>query len=260
MSTLPTSYNKLAFTAGTRPEAQTALDNLVARYGQCPVGNADVVIALGGDGFMLETLHKNIGRNVPVFGMNCGSVGFLMNEYSTDNLLERLQKAEHAQIRPLRMTGKTVDGGSFDALAINEVSLLRQTHQSAKIRVSIDGKERLKELVADGILVSTPAGSTAYNLSAHGPVIPLNAEVLALTPISAFRPRRWRGALLSQSAQVRFEICEPDKRPVSAVADNREVRNVALVDVRESRTIALSMLFDEGKTLEERILTEQFTA
>ncbi len=253
-------YNKLAFVASTRPEARTALDRLVAQYNQTPIENADVIIALGGDGFMLETLHKNIDRNIPVFGMNCGSVGFLMNELGEDDLLERLSKTERTQIRPLRMTGKTVDGTHFDALAINEVSLLRQTHQSAKIRVFIDEKQRLSELIADGILVSTPAGSTAYNLSAHGPVIPLNAAVLALTPISAFRPRRWRGALLPRLARVRFEICEANKRPVSAVADNREVRNVALVDVRESRTIALAMLFDEGKALEERILTEQFTA
>ncbi len=259
MSTLPPPYNKLAFIAGERPEAYAARDTLIARYGQCSIDNADVIIALGGDGFMLETLHKNIGRDVPVFGMNCGSVGFLMNEYSAENLIERLKKTEQTQIRPLRMTGKTFDGEDFDALAINEVSLLRQTHQSAKIRVSIDGKVRLEQLVADGILLCTPAGSTAYNLSAHGPVIPLDAEVLALTPISAFRPRRWRGALLQRSARVRFEVCEAEKRPVSAVADNREIRNVAQVNVRESRTIALSMLFDEGKALEERILAEQFT-
>ena len=249
---------KLAFVASSRPEAQKALHKLAARYGQVPQSQADVIIVLGGDGTVLETLHKTIEHPLPVFGMNCGSVGFLMNEYAEDGLLERLARAEQAQIRPLRMTGKTVSGESFDALAINEVSLLRQTGQSAKIRVSIDGKVRLKELIADGIMVSTPAGSTAYNLSAHGPVIPLNAAVLALTPISAFRPRRWRGALLPRLAKVRFDILEPDKRPVSAVADNREVRHVAFVNVRESRRIALTMLFDEGKALEERILNEQF--
>jgi NAD+ kinase len=260
MQTNTTPYNKLAILAAQRPEAQSAKAALVARYGQSSAEDADVIIALGGDGFMLETLHNSIGGNTPVFGMNCGSVGFLMNEYGEENLIERLQKTEQTQIRPLRMTGTTSKGKTFDALAINEVSLLRQTHQSAKIRVSIDGKERMHELIADGILVSTPAGSTAYNLSAHGPVIPLNAAVLALTPISAFRPRRWRGALLPRSAQVCFDICEAEKRPVSAVADSREVRHVTQVKVRESRTIALHMLFDEGKALEERILTEQFTA
>ncbi len=260
MSASTRTYCKLAFVAADRAEAQTALTSLVAQYGQSALEDAEVIVALGGDGFMLETLHNNIDRQIPVFGMNCGSVGFLMNDFNEKNLITRLENSEQTQIRPLRMTGKTVDGNAFDALAINEVSLLRQTHQSAKIRVFIDNKERLKELIADGILVSTPAGSTAYNLSAHGPVIPLNAAVLALTPISAFRPRRWRGALLPRSAQVRFEICEASKRPVSAVADNREVRNATLVNVRESRSIALTMLFDEGKALEERILIEQFTA
>ncbi|PHS27847.1 MAG: NAD kinase [Robiginitomaculum sp.] len=260
MSTTIPSYRKLAFVASTRPEAQKALDELTRRYGQSSIEDADLIVALGGDGFMLETLHKNIDQQIPVFGMNCGSVGFLMNDLNIDDLPARLVKSEHTHIRPLRMTGHTVDGKAFDELAINEVSLLRQTHQSAKIRISIDGKERLEELIADGILVATPAGSTAYNLSAHGPLIPLNAAVLALTPISAFRPRRWRGALLPRSAQVQFEILEANKRPISAVADNREVRSVALVNVRESRSIALTMLFDEGKALEERILTEQFTA
>ncbi len=252
------AVRKIAFAAAKRPEARAALERLTRRYGQTPVDEADVIVALGGDGFMLETLHKTIEHPLPVFGMNCGSVGFLMNEFSEDNLIERLETAERAQIRPLRMTGETVDGQHFDALAINEVSLLRQTGQSAKIRISVDGKVRLDELIADGVLLSTPAGSTAYNLSAHGPVIPLNAAVLALTPISAFRPRRWRGALLPHLAKVRFEICEATKRPVSAVADNREVRNVAVVNVHESRSIALTMLFDKGKALEERILNEQF--
>jgi len=252
------SARKLAFTASKRPEARAALERLTARYGQVPFDEATIIVALGGDGFMLETLHKTIEHPRPVFGMNCGSVGFLMNEYSEDNLIERLDKTERAEIRPLRMTGTTVNGRHFDALAINEVSLLRQTGQSAKIRVSVDGRTRLDELIADGILLSTPAGSTAYNLSAHGPVIPLNAAVLALTPISAFRPRRWRGALLPHLAKVRFDILEADKRPVSAVADNREIRHVAVVNVHESRSIALTMLFDEGKALEERILNEQF--
>ncbi len=258
MSISNTSYKKLAFVSSSRDEARAAMDELVRAYAQCPIEEADAIIALGGDGLMLETLHKTIEKPTPVFGMNCGSVGFLMNEFAIDGLHERLERAETGQICPLRMTGKSMDGQEFNALAINEVSLLRQTHQSAKIRVSVDGKIRLNELVADGILVATPAGSTAYNLSAHGPVIPLNAAVLAMTPISAFRPRRWRGALLPRSAQVRFEVCEAQKRPVSAVADNREVRNVAFVDVRESRSIALTMLFDEGKALDERILNEQF--
>jgi NAD+ kinase len=215
---------------------------------------------LGGDGFMLETLHQRIDDPVPVFGMNRGSVGFLMNDFSKENLLERLNTAEAAHLRPLRMTGKTIGGRSFNELAINEVSLLRESHQAAKIRISIDGKIRMEELIADGILVATPAGSTAYNLSAHGTIIPLDAKVLALTPISAFRPRRWRGALLGHHSNIRFDILEAEKRKVSAVADNLEIRDVRYVDIRESQSTHLTMLFDEGRALGERIAIEQFSS
>jgi len=225
-----------------------------------PVAEADVIVALGGDGFMLETFHEHMGSGLPIYGMNRGSVGFLMNDYSEYGLVERIAAAEKAVIYPLRMTATDVNGRTHEALAINEVSLLRQTRQAAKLRISIDGKLRLSELSCDGALVSTPAGSTAYNLSAHGPIIPLDAKVLALTPISAFRPRRWRGALLSHTARVRFEILEAEKRPVSAVADNFEVRDVMQVHIAEDREVRLVMLFDEGRSLEERVLAEQFSA
>lgn len=251
---------RLGFAASDRPEAQDARARLIKRYGEAPEGEAQVIIALGGDGFMLETLHKHIPHCPPIYGMNRGSVGFLMNEYSEDDLLERVNAAERALIHPLRMQARDLHGQRHDALAINEVSLLRQTRQTAKLRISIDGKVRLAELSCDGALVATPAGSTAYNLSAHGPIIPLDARVLALTPISAFRPRRWRGALLPHTAKVAFEILEPDKRPVSAVADNLEVRDVLRVDVAEDRAIGLTMLFDAGRSLEERVLAEQFSS
>jgi NAD+ kinase len=251
---------RLAFTASDRPEAQEALARLEARYGQAPFEDADVIVALGGDGFMLETLHKTLQLDHPIYGMNCGSVGFLMNDFVEDGLVERIQAAEKSVIHPLAMTAVDRKGETWTALAINEVSLLRQTHQTAKLRIVIDGRERIGELVCDGVLVSTPAGSTAYNLSAHGPIIPLDAQVLALTPISAFRPRRWRGALLSHNARVRFEVLEADKRPVSAVADNYEVREVASVETAEDRSLSLCMLFDAGRSLEERVLAEQFSA
>jgi NAD+ kinase len=250
---------RLAFVASDRPEAQEARLRLAHRYGNVDPDKAQVVVALGGDGFMLETLHKHLHQGAPIYGMNRGSVGFLMNEYSEDDLLERIDAAERAVIHPLRMQAACVHGGTYDALAFNEVSLLRQTRQTAKLRISIDGKVRLAELVCDGVLVSTPAGSTAYNLSAHGPIIPLDARVLALTPISAFRPRRWRGALLPHTAKVTFEILEADKRPVSAVADNFEARDVLRVDIAEDREVALTMLFDAGRSLEERVLAEQFS-
>ena len=251
---------RIAFTASNRPEAQEALARLAARYGDTPMADAEVIVALGGDGFMLETFHDNMSTGLPVYGMNRGSVGFLMNEYSEFGLPERIAAAEEAVIHPLRMTATDVHGKTHVALAINEVSLLRQTRQVAKLRISIDGKLRLAELACDGALVSTPAGSTAYNLSAHGPIIPLEAKVLALTPISAFRPRRWRGALLAHTARVTFEILEAEKRPVSAVADNFEVRDVMDVHVAEDRAVRLVMLFDEGRSLEERVLAEQFSA
>jgi NAD+ kinase len=250
----------IAFTASERPEAQEGRARLAARYGDVLVSEADVIVALGGDGFMLETFHEHMSLGLPIYGMNRGSVGFLMNDYSEYGLLERIAAADTAVIHPLRMTATDVHGKIHVALAINEVSLLRQTRQTAKLRISIDGKLRLSELSCDGALVSTPAGSTAYNLSAHGPIIPLDARVLALTPISAFRPRRWRGALLAHTAKVTFEILEAAKRPVSAVADNREVRDVLDVHIAEDRDVSLNMLFDEGRSLEERVLAEQFQA
>jgi NAD+ kinase len=251
---------RLAFLASNRPEALAARAALAARYGEAPEAEADVVIALGGDGFMLETLRRALVTGRPVYGMNRGSIGFLMNDYDEAGLIERLETAEKARIHPLSMTARDVHGATHEAFAINEVSLLRQTYQTAKLRILIDGKQRMAELFCDGALVATPAGSTAYNLSAHGPIIPLSSEVLALTPISAFRPRRWRGALLSHKDRVTFEVLESDKRPVSAVADNLEVRDVIQVDVAEDRTIGLTILFDAGRSFEERVLAEQFTA
>jgi NAD+ kinase len=250
--------DKLSFVAMDRPDAQAARARLAARYGDVPAAEAQVIVALGGDGFMLETLHRNLGRATPIYGMNQGSVGFLMNDYSEERLLERINAAEPAVIHPLVMTTLDAHGRPNRALAINEVSLLRQTGQTAKLRISIDGKVRLEELFCDGAMVATPAGSTAYNLSAHGPIIPLDGRVLALTPISAFRPRGWRSVLLRHDAKVRFEILEPDKRPVSAVADNFEVRDVIQVNISEDRETRLHMLFDAGRGLEERILAEQF--
>ncbi|MDB5453653.1 MAG: kinase [Caulobacteraceae bacterium] len=250
---------RLAFVASTRPEAQEARERLVALHGEVPRDEAQVVVALGGDGFMLETLHANLKEHRPIYGMNRGSVGFLMNDYSEERLLERIAEAERAVIHPLVMVAIDQRRKQHRALAINEVSLLRQTHQTAKLRIAIDGQVRMLELVCDGALVSTPAGSTAYNLSAHGPIIPLQAQVLALTPISAFRPRRWRGALLPHDARVTFEVLEADKRPVSAVADNFEVRDVIEVHVAEDREVNLTMLFDKGRGFEERVLTEQFS-
>ncbi len=250
----------LAFTASDRPEAQEALVRLREKYGHTAEENAEVIVALGGDGFMLEVLHRHLGSGKPIYGMNRGSVGFLMNDYLEDGLLERIAQAEPATIHPLVMTAVDMHGERHQALAINEVSLLRETRQAAKLRIVVDGKLRMEELICDGALVSTPAGSTAYNFSAHGPIIPLSAQVLALTPISAFRPRRWRGALLPHDARVTFEILEVDKRRVSAVADGHEVRDVVRVDVCEDRTKELHMLFDAGRGLDERVLAEQFSA
>jgi NAD+ kinase len=249
---------RIAFAASSSPDAQSALKQLQSRYAHVGTDEADIVVALGGDGFMLETLHRNITTKRPIYGMNLGSVGFLMNEFRPDGLMERLATVERALIHPLRMRALTADGGRENALAFNEVSLLRETRQAAKIKIWIDGTARMDELICDGVLVSTPAGSTAYNLSAHGPILPIDAALLALTPISAFRPRRWRGALVPHKAQVRLEILEPEKRPVSAVADHVEVRNVTQVDIAEDRSVALAMLFDAGRNLNERILTEQF--
>jgi NAD+ kinase len=248
----------LHFTASDSPEAQESLARMRARYGDAGADKADIIVALGGDGFMLQTLHAFLHTNRPIYGMNFGSIGFLMNEFAEDDLDRRLAAAESASVHPLRMQAVARDGQAREALAFNEVSLLRETRQAAKIRILVDGKVRIPELICDGILISTPAGSTAYNLSAHGPILPIDADLLALTPISAFRPRRWRGALLSHRARTRFEMLEADKRPVSTVADDFEVRNVRTVDVAEDRSITMTMLFDEGHSLDERILAEQF--
>jgi len=237
-------------------EAHARLTN---RYGDNPFNTADVIVCLGGDGFMLETLHRTLTVDVPVYGMNCGSVGFLMNPFTEDDLTDRLQRAQDVVLHPLRMHAVTRTGAVEEGLALNEVSLLRQLRQTAKIRITIDGRVRLQELVCDGVLVSTPAGSTAYNLSAHGPIVPLSANLLPLTPISAFRPRRWRGALLPSTADVLFEVLEGDKRPVAAVADFTEVRDVASVAVSEDRSVRTTMLFDPDQGLSERIIAEQFT-
>jgi NAD+ kinase len=249
---------RLAILASQAEAAQEARAALIARYGDGDPEQADVLVALGGDGFMLETQHRFLGRNRPVYGMNRGSVGFLMNDYREEELPERVARAQAAVLHPLRMRAECAAGRTHAALAINEVSLLRQTRQTAKIRILVDGKERLAELACDGVLVATPAGSTAYNLSAHGPIVPLSANLLPLTPISAFRPRRWRGALLPSSASVVFEVLEPGKRPVSATADYTEVREVRRVEVREDRRVDLTLLFDPDQALSERILAEQF--
>ena len=249
---------KIAFAASSHPVAVEAKTRLETRYPHVPESEADIIVALGGDGLMLETLHRTIDRDVAVYGMNRGSVGFLMNEYGEESLFERLAAAVRVSLHPLRMEARTIDGKAHQALAINEVSLLRETRQTAKIRISIDGVERMPELVCDGVLVATPAGSTAYNLSAHGPIIPVGAGLLALTPISAFRPRRWRGALLPRTATVAFDILEADKRPVSAVADFTEIRDVAHVTVREDDDVSLTLMFDPEHNLEERIIVEQF--
>jgi NAD+ kinase len=249
--------SRIHFVAADIADAQSALALMRERYSDSGAGTCDVIVALGGDGFMLQTLHAFLSAGKPIYGMNLGSVGFLMNEFKEDALEERLAQAESARIHPLRMRA-TSASGTKEARAFNEVSLLRQTRQAAKIRISVDDKVRIQELICDGVLVSTPAGSTAYNLSAHGPILPIDAALLALTPISAFRPRRWRGALLSHRAHVGFEILESGKRPVSAVADDLEVRDVTHVDVAEDRSISMTMLFDAGHSLDERILAEQF--
>jgi NAD+ kinase len=249
---------KLAFFASKRPEAQQALPMLAARYGNHPEEDADVVVALGGDGAILDTLRRRFADNKPVYGMNLGTIGFLMNEYSPDRLVERIDRAERANLVPLKMFALDIHGVEHRALAINEVSLLRQSAQSARLKIVVDGRVRMEELVCDGIMVATPAGSTAYNLSAHGPILPIGANMLAMTPVSAFRPRRWRGALLRHDAKVNIEIQAPDRRPVSASADNQEVRDIVKVSVEADHARRLTLLFDPGHALDERILTEQF--
>lgn len=254
----PAGQGSVAFVAGEAAQAQAALAELNRLYAAVPPETADIIVVLGGDGFMLETLHRFLDRGVPFYGMHRGSVGFLMNAYAAAGLPERLRRARPVRIKPLAMTARDAAGAEHSALAINEVSLLRQTRQTAKIRISVDGVVQLEELASDGVLVATPVGSTAYNLSAHGPIVPLAAGVLALTPISAFRPRRWRGALLPHTAQLRFDVLEGEKRPVSAVADFTEVRDVLSVSVCETRSVELTMLFDPEHDLEERVLKEQF--
>ncbi len=250
--------DKITFMASDTPEAEAALGQLRGRYDDVGLERADVIVVLGGDGFMLSVLHETRHLQRPIYGMNQGTVGFLMNSFSLDDLVARLQAAELAVVHPLDMTATDTAGVAHRAMAINEVSVFRQTRQAAKIRISIDGQVRLEELVCDGVLVATPAGSTAYNLSAYGPILPLEADILALTPISAFRPRRWRGALLPSTARVRFDVLDPEKRPVSVVADNQEIRNVVQIEVVEDLAAELHILFDPEHNLEERILNEQF--
>jgi len=252
------SYERIAFVASSSPEAAQAREALIRRYGDVDPASADVVVALGGDGLMLQTLHRFMQSGKPIYGMHRGTVGFLMNEFGEDKLKERLAAAKTAVIHPLLMCARDIQGMEHESYAINEVSLFRQSHQAARLRILIDGKERLPELVADGVLVSTPAGSTAYNLSAQGPIIPINAPLLALTPISPFRPRRWHGALLPDTAEVTVEVLEADKRPCAAVADHTEVRSVKSVDIRMDHDISMHMLFDPGHSLDERIIREQF--
>ena len=253
-------FNSLSIVADNHAEAVAALECLSGQYPTADAEQADLIVAIGGDGFMLSTLHRFMEKQIPIFGMNLGSVGFLMNEYREAGLLERLQKAEAIELQPLHMLATTADGERHEALAINEVSLRRETRLAAKVRIKLDGVVRLEELICDGVLVCTPAGSTAYNLSAHGPIIPLGAGLLGLTPISAFRPRHWRGALLPQNAVVAFEILDHDLRPTSAVADFTEIRDVVSVEIRATNSPAPTLVFDPEHNLEERILTEQFVS
>jgi NAD+ kinase len=252
------NINRIAFIASEAPEARRALTRLSKLHGNADPESADVVVALGGDGMMLQALHRFMSSGQPIYGMNRGSVGFLMNDFSEKNLLQRLSDAELTTIRPLKMTAIDRDGKKHQAVAFNEVSLLRQRSQAAKLEITIDDQSRLDELICDGLLVATPVGSTAYNLSAHGPILPIGSPLLALTPISAFRPRRWRGAILPHKAKVTLTVLEPDKRPVAAVADHLEVRNVASVEIAEDKKRSAKILFDPGHSLAERVLNEQF--
>lgn len=251
-------YEKIAFVAARQQQAQDALVVMKERYGHVDIDDADVLVALGGDGFALNSLHKAMKRDKPVYGLNRGSVGFIMNEYREDDLLERLEKSVPNQIHPLIMEAENVYGEEQEAYALNEVSLIRENRLASKIRIYVDGVVRLDEMICDGVLISTPVGSTAYNFSAYGPIIPMGADILALTPISVYRPRRWRGALLPHDVEVTFEIINPDVRRVSATADFSEVRDVAKVTVREDRTKSATLLFDPEHNLEERIIKEQF--
>jgi NAD+ kinase len=256
--TAAASPPRVAFLASDAEAAQRALAELQERYGAVSPQQADIIVPLGGDGFMLETLHRFASSRRPIFGMHRGSVGFLMNPYRPDGLFERLAAAQPVELHPLEMAASQQGGACRRAIAFNEVSLLRETRQAAKLKVTVDGVVRIEELMADGILLATAVGSTAYNLSAHGPIIPLGAEILALTPISAFRPRRWRGALLPHHAQVQIDALEASKRPVSAVADFTEVRDVVSVEIHETHDIAMTLLFDREFNLEERVFKEQF--
>ena len=253
-----TRKQAIAFLASAAPMAISARKALVRRYGDVPLHDADVIVALGGDGFMLETLHASQSLDTPVYGMNRGTVGFLMNAYAEDRLQERLAVTEEEVLNPLRMRATTITGEVHEALAINEVSLLRVGPQAARLRISGDGRVRMDERVCDGALVATPAGSTAYNYSAHGPILPIGADVLAVTAVAAFRPRRWRGALLPDSALVRFDVMDPAKRPVMADADAQSVRDVVSVEIRSEPGIRHRLLFDPGHGLEERLIREQF--
>lgn len=255
---MPRSSPKLAFVTSTSADAERAAAQLKKRYGHCSIEDADTVVVLGGDGLMLETLHRLMNTGKPAYGMNFGSVGFLMNGFEETGLIDRIEQAESTAIHPLAMHAKDKAGGTHAALALNEVSLFRSSYQAAKIEILIDGQPRMEELICDGILLATPAGSTAYNLSAYGPILPIDAPLLALTPISPFRPRRWRGAILPNRATVTFLIHEEDKRPVSAVADNVQFQDVVEVSVREDRSQAATLMFDKGHSLEERVLNEQF--
>lgn len=249
---------RIAFLASHADEAQRALAELTARHGERAPDEADILVALGGDGFMLQTLHRHGSLGKPVYGMKLGTVGFLMNQQRSEDLVERLHAAEPAVLRPLEMVAMTESGATVGSLAYNEVSLLRQTRQAAHLSIDLNGQTRLDELICDGVLVATPAGSTAYNFSAHGPILPLGANVIALTPIAAFRPRRWRGAVLKADTEVRFRVLDPYKRPVSATADSHEVRDVVEVMIRESHDRTVTLLFDPEHNLEERMLAEQF--
>jgi NAD+ kinase len=249
---------RIAIISSGSPEAAAAAAQLAERYGDVPLNDADVVVALGGDGLMLQTMHQLMGSGKPIYGMNRGSVGFLMNDYRPRGLTARLAAAERSIVHPLLMVAKDLRGRTHRAKAINEVHMLRQSYQAAKLRIQVDGQPRLEELIADGVLVATPAGSTAYNLSVDGPILPLNAPLLALTPISPFRPRRWNGALLPDVARVTIEVLEPEKRPVAAVADHTEIRKVAKVDISLDRSTDIVILHDPGHSLDERILREQF--
>jgi NAD+ kinase len=252
------AHPRIAFLASPSVEAQTALGKLLSEHPQHNPEDADVIVALGGDGFMLQTLHKHGLRGLPVFGMKLGTVGFLMNQHRPDDIFARLHAAEPAVLRPLEMIATTEAGGIFESLAYNEVSLLRQTRQTAHLRIHLNGQVRLEELVCDGALVATAAGSTAYNFSAHGPILPLGSAVIALTPIAAFRPRRWRGAILRADTHIKLEVLDAYKRPVSVTADSHEIRDVLEVSIRESRERTVTLLFDPEHNLEERILNEQF--